>query len=114
MPYLMLDDAEKFLDFTTSVLGAKVTHKAVNDDGTLGHCEIMIGDSTIMFSNSREEWPSAPMHLFVYVEDGDASYQKALGAGAESVMEMDDKPYGRSGGVKDQCGVTWWITEAPQ
>jgi PhnB protein len=112
MPYLMLDGASKFKDFTTAVFGGIIsaTHYQEDNPQHIKHSEVTIGGSTIMFCDSRAEWPAQPANLFVYVEDADDSYQKALAAGGSSVMMPADQDYGRSCGVTDPCGNTWWIT----
>jgi uncharacterized glyoxalase superfamily protein PhnB len=46
----------------------------------------------------------------VYSKNGDETFRKAIEKGAKVVMEMEDKSYGRSGGVEDPFGNTWWIT----
>jgi PhnB protein len=109
MPYLMMEDARGFIVFIKSVFVAEMTHESQRD-GIVGHCEARIGDSTIMFSQSRDEWKPATANLFVYVDDADETYRKALAAGATTVMEMADQEYGRSGGVTDPFGNVWWIT----
>jgi uncharacterized glyoxalase superfamily protein PhnB len=63
-----------------------------------------------MFGQSSADWGSDNAGLFVYVEDADATFKKALDAGATEVMPVTDQSYGRSGGVKDPFGNTWWIT----
>jgi uncharacterized glyoxalase superfamily protein PhnB len=63
-----------------------------------------------MFCNEREQWKAQPGQLFIYVEDADSTYRTALQHGATNVMELSDQPYGRTCGVKDPCGNTWWIT----
>jgi uncharacterized glyoxalase superfamily protein PhnB len=110
MPYLIVPDGKGFLDFAKKVFHAKVTHEEYLDDGNLRHGEIQIGNSTIMVSNSRKEWVPEPAGLFIYVENADDTYQMALDSGASSVMPPANQPYGRSGGVKDPFGNTWWIT----
>ena len=111
MPYLILKDAGRFLDFADSVFDTETLHKTMReDDKTIRHGEIKIGDSTIMFGNSSPEWEASPANLFVYVEDADATYQKALDHGAISMMDLKDESYGRTCGVKDPCGNVWWIT----
>jgi uncharacterized glyoxalase superfamily protein PhnB len=109
MPYLMMQDAEKFIEFTKIVFDAALTHKGERD-GQIGHCEINIGGSTIMFSNSRGEWKPATANMFIYVDDADDRYQRALDAGAKAVMPPADQDYGRSCGVTDPFGNVWWIT----
>ncbi len=112
MPYLMLDGASKFRDFTTSVFNGTInsTHFQEDNPEQIKHSEVTIGNSTIMFCDSRAEWPAQPANLFVYVDNADDSYQKALDAGGTSVMPPADQDYGRSCGVTDPCGNTWWIT----
>ena len=109
MPYLMIEDAAAFIEFTKAVFDADLTHHSMRD-GIVGHCEIQIGGSTIMFSNSRGTWTPATANMFVYVEDADATYVKAVENGAETIMPPDDQEYGRSCGVTDLFGNVWWIT----
>ncbi len=111
MPYLMLNDAAAFIEFIKNVFDAEMTHESMRD-GVVGHCEANINGGTIMFSNSRDEWKAATSNMYVYVTDADATYEKALAAGAESVMEIADQDYGRSGGFTDPHGNVWWVTSA--
>ena len=111
MPYLMMQDARGFIEFIKNVFAAQMTHESERD-GVVGHCEARIGDSTLMFSASRDQWKPAAANLFVYVADADATYEKAISAGASAVTEMADQDYGRSGGVTDPFGNVWWITSA--
>ncbi|KQS33320.1 glyoxalase/bleomycin resistance/extradiol dioxygenase family protein [Dyadobacter sp. Leaf189] len=112
MPYLMLDKAVRFQDFVTQVLDGEVvsTHFQEDEPTLIKHAEVRIGESTIMFCDSRGEWPAQPANLFVYVENADETYAKALESGATSMMEPADQDYGRSCGVTDPCGNVWWIT----
>lgn len=110
MPYLILKDVNKFLEFTQTVFNAEIKMKHTDENNRIVHAEIMIGDSTIMAGESNNDWSSQPAGLYVNVESADKTYQKALDAGAESVMELSDKEYGRTGGVKDSNDNTWWIT----
>lgn len=109
MPYLIVEDASEFLAFTKKVFGAEEKMRA-EDEGEIQHAEIVIGDSTIMLGQSGGPWEPQPAGLYINVDSADETYQKAIGAGAESVMELSDKEYGRTGGVKDSNGNTWWIT----
>ena len=48
--------------------------------------------------------------LYVYVNDVDTTYKRALQAGAKSISEPTDQIYGdRGAGVVDPFGITWWI-----
>ena len=110
MPYLILQGAGQFLEFLKNVFDAVETHKVMRDEHTIMHAEVMIGECSIMFAESTAQFGSSPAGLFVYVDDADRTYIKALEAGATSVTPVADQPYGRSGGVRDPFGNTWWIT----
>lgn len=110
MPYLILQDVAAFLAFTKQVFNAEEQMKHVEKEGRVKHAEVTIGQSTIMAGESTDEWNQQPAGLYINVEDADETYQKALEAGATSVMELSNQEYGRTGGVKDPCGNTWWIT----
>jgi len=110
MPYLIVKDAEGLSRFMQTVLGGKETMRKLRDDGKIMHAEVMIGNSTVMLAESTDQWSAGNAGMFVYVPDADTAYQKALDAGATSVMPPTDQPYGRSSGVTDPFGNTWWIT----
>ncbi len=112
MPYLILKEAQKFIDFTDKVFDAveNKSNRHMRDENIIMHSEIMIGDSTTMFADSTEQFPPRTTGLFVYVDNADDAYKKAIDNGAKGVSELSDQSYGRSGGVEDPFGNTWWIT----
>lgn len=110
MPYLLLSKASEFILFMQKVFGAKETNKTMRDEHTIMHAEVMIGESTIMFADTTNEYKARPAGLFVYVSNADDTYKKAIEAGATTVTEVADQSYGRSGGVEDPFGNVWWIT----
>jgi PhnB protein len=110
MPYLIVKDAANFISFTQKVFDAKETYRAMRDANTIMHAEIMIGDSTIMFADTTEQHKTRPAGLFIYVENADKAYKKAIDAGATILTNLADQDYGRSGGVTDPFGNDWWIT----
>jgi PhnB protein len=79
--------------------------------GKGAHVEAKIGDSMIVMEVSDPPHPSGkPASIYVYVDDVDAAYQRALAAGATSMTAPEDKPYQeRAAGVKDSFGNVWWI-----
>ena len=109
-PYLILKNATAFIEFTQKVFNAEVISKHERGEETIMHSEIKIGNSIIMFADSTEQYAQSPAGFFIYVEDADKVYENALKNGAVSVTEITDQSYGRSGGVKDIFGNTWWIT----
>lgn len=110
MPYLIVADANGFLAFMQAVFGAKVKFREMRDDENIKHGEVFIGESVIMFAQSTEQFQPQTAGMFICVEDADAIFQKALKEGATEIMQPADQPYGRSGGVQDPFGNTWWIT----
>jgi PhnB protein len=110
IPYLLVEDAQKLLDFVQRVFGAIEGDRTTGPSGEIQHTEFRIRDSVVMLSQARGEWKAAPATLYVYVPDIDATYRRAVEAGATSLSEPADQFYGdRSGGVKDNQGITWWI-----
>lgn len=72
--------------------------------------EIRIGDSIVMVSDGDGLREAAPAFLYVYVEDVDSTFRRAIAASAVSVEEPADMPYGdRRATVKDKWGNTWQI-----
>lgn len=112
MPYLIVKNAAAFLDFTKKVFGAEEKHKTMRDEKLIMHAEVSFGDSVIMFADATEQYQPSTAGLFIYVDDCDAVYQKALQNGATTINQPADQSYGRSAGVKDAFGNTWWITSA--
>ena len=74
------------------------------------HAEITIGDTLVMLGQAGGPWMPRTAALYLWVEDVDVTYARALEAGAKSESAPEDKPYGhRNAGVIDRNGVTWWI-----
>jgi uncharacterized glyoxalase superfamily protein PhnB len=109
-PYLMVKGAKRLLDFIKTVFGATELENMSAPDGRVMHAEVKIGDSAVMIADAQDHLPPTTAGLYVYVPDVDATYRKALAAGATSAMEPADQFYGdRHGGVKDEFGNFWWI-----
>ncbi len=112
-PYLVAADGPALLEFAKQALGAEEMFRTVGSAGGM-HAEARIGDSMLMIGGGipGREFRSTPnIHaLHIYVEDCDATYRKALDAGATSIGEPADQEYGeRSAGVKDPAGNYWYI-----
>ena len=110
MPYLIIEKAASFIEFTQKVFNAELLGKHMSGETAIMHAEIKIGDSVIMFADSTEQYLPMPAGLFIYVDNADEVYKSALDNGASAVTEMSDQSYGRTGGVKDAFGNVWWIT----
>jgi PhnB protein len=110
MPYLIVKGAAEFFTFMQTVFGATEKMKVIRDEQTYMHAELQVGESTIMFTDATAEFPVQNAGLFIYVANCDTTYQTALDNGATSIMEPAKQDYGRSAGIKDAFGNTWWIT----
>ena len=110
MPYLIVENATAFFSFTQNVFGAKERYKAMRTETLIMHAEISIGESVIMFADATPEHQQQNAGLYIYVDDCDTVYQKTLDNGAITLMQPADQSYGRSAGIKDPFGNTWWIT----
>jgi PhnB protein len=109
-PYLLTAEAARLIDFLKQAFAAEEHERVSRPDGAIMHAEVRIGDSVVMMGEPMPPLAPMPASLHVYVPDVDAVYQRALRAGATSVMEPADQFYGdRSGGVKDPFGNLWWI-----
>lgn len=110
MPYLIVEGAAGFIGFTQKVFGATEKFKTMRDEQIIMHAEISIGASVIMLADATDEFAVQNAGMFIYVDDCDKVYQAALENGATAIMPPADQTYGRSSGVKDAFGNTWWIT----
>jgi uncharacterized glyoxalase superfamily protein PhnB len=109
-PYLIVKDAAAFIEFTKKVFNAELTLHILRDENLVRHAEIKINGSIIMFADCTELFRPREATLMVYVENADETYKKAVEEGSEIISELTDQQYGRSGGVTDPFGITWWIT----
>jgi len=102
--------AEPVIAFLKRAFGAQELAKYASPDGVVHHAEIRVGDSVVEMGESQGKYPPMPTMFYMYVPNCDAVYRQALAAGATSISEPTDQPYGdRSAGVKDAFGNTWYI-----
>ena len=109
-PYLIVDGASGTIDFLKRVFGAVELRRFPDAAGKLMHAEVRIDDTVVMIADPGDEWPPVPSYVHVYVKDVDATYKRAIEAGATSVQEpVKKEDEDKRGGVKDVGGTTWWI-----
>ncbi|MGQ0538141.1 MAG: VOC family protein [Gemmatimonadaceae bacterium] len=119
-PQLTLDNAEPAIDWYKKALGAEELGRSVDPEGKILHAELRIGDSRIMLNDAfmGSKGPKAmggsPAALWVYVEDCDDVFNRAVAAGAKVVEgpmgPMADQFWGdRSGTFSDPHGYNWTI-----
>ena len=109
-PYLVVSNADDELAFLKTAFGGTEVLCHRNADSSVMHAEIKIGDSLVMLGQAGGQWKPLRAALYLWVDDVDATYARALASGGKSESEPEDKPYGhRNAGVIDPSGVTWWI-----
>ncbi|HEY1677568.1 MAG TPA: VOC family protein [Candidatus Sulfotelmatobacter sp.] len=117
-PFLTVRDAERAIEFYKNAFGAESRGIMKGPDGKVMHAELKIGDSIIMMSDefpdfgsvSPEKLGGSPMGLHIYVPDVDASFDRAVKAGAQVEMPVMDQFWGdRYGRLKDPFGHKWSI-----
>jgi PhnB protein len=102
--------APKVIDFLKRVFDAEEVFAARDDAGTVHHAKIRIGDAMLEMGEAHGPFQPMPPALYLYVSDVDATYRRALEAGAVSMTEPRDQAYGdRMAAVKDPFGNIWFI-----
>jgi len=113
--YLHPLGAPKLIDFLKRAFDAEEFVRFDSPDGAVLHAKVRIGDSMIEMGDARRPSsgavsPQMPTGICLYVPDADAVYRRAMAAGAFSLSEPADEPYGdRLAGVRDFCGNRWYI-----
>lgn len=115
-PHLVCARAAEAIDFYKKAFGAEELSRQPGPDGRLMHAALRIGDSVIFLTNEYPEWNSfgplalkgTPVTIHLYVPDVDASFERAVEAGAKVAMPLDDMFWGdRYGTVEDPFGHRW-------
>jgi len=112
-PYIVAQDAAVLIDFVKQAFGAEETFRSIGGAGGI-HAEVRVGDSMLMMGGGGPglEWSGKPKQFgfHYYVPDCDTTYKRALEAGATSITEPVDQPYGeRSSTARDAAGNFWYI-----
>jgi len=117
-PYMVIRNAAAAMEFYKQAFGAVEIDRRADPDGKVRHGEFKIGDSPFMVCDVFNEFPEihpaetsgkTSVHIFLYIDDADAVAAKAVEAGAKIFHPLQDQSYGRSGGLHDPFGHTWWV-----
>jgi PhnB protein len=118
-PYLIIKGAAQAIDFYKQAFGAEELFRMPGPDGkTIGHAEIKLGDSIVMLSDecpdfgfrSPQSLNGTPVSFMFYVKDVDATFKRAVDAGATVIRPLENQFYGdRTGTVADPFGHVWSI-----
>jgi len=125
-PFLCVRDAARAVEFYRTAFGAAVLERMAEPDGKVNHAVLKIGDSIVRLSDDSSkhvaEWVKkgwthspqslggTPVHFYLYVEDSDAVFKRAIAAGAKLMEPVADKVWGdRTGVLSDPFGHIWMI-----
>ena len=118
-PYFTVRDAARAVEFYKQAFGATELMRMAEPDGKIRHAEIRIGNSPIMIGDEFPEFSEmrsfqglggSPVSVYLYVEDVDAMFNRAVAAGAKVRSPIKDEFYGdRVGAVEDPYGLAWFI-----
>jgi PhnB protein len=119
-PHLVLDNAAQAIEWYKKALGAEEVGRHVGPDGKIMHADLRIGNSHIMVNDPMmggkgpKAMGGSPASLWLYVEDCDALFKRAVSAGAQvhggDMGKMMDQFWGdRAGTLDDPHGYTWTI-----
>jgi len=109
-PGLSIDGCAAAIDLYKKALGAEERHRMPGPGGKIMHAEIKVGDSIIMLNDLMPEMGvgASKSSFYLYVNDCDASYKRAIDAGFKSIMPPSDQFWGdRYGGTEDPYGNKW-------
>jgi PhnB protein len=116
-PYLYYNDGNAAIEFLTNAFGFKERSRHVDQDGTLRHGEVQLGNVIVMLGSppdykNPKQLGAVTVGMYMYVDDVDAHYEKAKAAGADIQNPPTDQTYGdRSYGVLDPEGHQWWFAQ---
>ncbi len=126
MPFMYNDDPQAAFELYRKIFGAREVHRVTQPNGKPSHIQMAIGETHVMlddataphaaeyrakgFAGTPRDFGGTPLHLYIYVADADAAFQRALDSGSQVVDAMADKEWGdRCGGVQDPFGHIWYI-----
>jgi uncharacterized glyoxalase superfamily protein PhnB len=109
-PYLIARGADAVMAFMKAAFGATEQLRFEKEDGSVMHAEMLIDDSMIEIADGAPPWKPMPCALHLYVPDADDAHARAAAAGATTLYQPKDMPYGdRECGVQDPAGNHWYI-----
>jgi PhnB protein len=109
-PFLHAPNAAGYIDFMKRAFGAREESRHDGPQGTVIHAMLRIGNAALELGEAGELGTAMPGAFYLYVDDADAVYERAIAAGATSLSRPANQPYGeRMGGVTDEMGNQWFM-----
>lgn len=119
-PSIMVKGAADAIEFYKKALGAQEMSRFKGPDGKIMHAEIRIGDSIMMLGDEMPQHGGkgpksiggTPVAFFVYSEDVDSAWKKAVDAGGKPIVPLENQFWGdRTGCLEDPFGHRWWLAQ---
>ena len=116
-PYLTVKNASEAIAFYENALGASERSRMTTPDGSIANAEIVVGNSAILIRDETPDLPEpttlggTPVMIHLYVDDVDTVSKRAVDAGMNVLLPVEDRFYGdRSGRIRDPYGHVWIIS----
>lgn len=112
VPWIIGRDTRGLMGFLGKAFGAVDLGSMENEDGTIGHAEMRLGDTILLMFDAPAHWSPTPAFIRLYVEDASALFERSLAAGAQAVTDVTLLAFGdRVGRIRDPFGNVWWLQE---
>ena len=111
-PYIVVEDAERYVRFLVQGLNGEEIGRSNRPDGKIANSQVRLGTTNIMVSEAQQDYPASQASLYLFVEDADGAMAQALQHGATLKSEVGNRFYDdRQGGIVDPSGNIWWISQ---
>ncbi len=110
-PYLFVDKPSEYVEFLKAAFDAEELSRTMRGERLANVC-LSFNNARLFLGEATEEYPAMTTSLYLYVEDADKSTAQAVSAGGHLEMEVMDMDYGdRQGGIRDEWGNIWWVSQ---
>lgn len=110
-PWIIGRDTAGLMDFLARAFGAEDLGR-MDVGGKIGHAEMRIGTGIIMMFDAPDEWPDTPAFIRLYLDDAQASFDRAVAEGAEPATNPTHLAFGDVvGRIRDPFGNLWWLQQ---
>jgi PhnB protein len=111
-PYLVVEDAERYVRFLVQGLNGEEIGRSNRPDGKIANSQVRLGSTNIMVSEAQDDYPAEHASLYHFVENADRAMAQAVQHGATVKSEVGNRFYDdRQGGIVDPAGNIWWISQ---
>ncbi len=117
-PAIIVKDANAAIEYYKKVFNAKEVHRLAGPDGKIMHAGLQVGNSTLMLCDANPAWNArdpktlggTPVGIYVYVENVDEVFARAIKEGGQVEMPVDNQFWGdRAGKFVDPYGHQWHV-----